>query len=129
MADQQPNHAHRLNAGSWIDIRVTIDEPGEVALLRHFLVLNRFEIRETHNRLSLLVEDIDHLVACVQAWAFDPRHPTDPRTGESLDATLRGLGHRVLEAAGVQRSWNQAFELASQPSADPSNEPDVLDLR
>lgn len=114
---------------AWIDIPVSSDEPVEVALLKHFMVRNNFAVTETRNHLSVRLDDIDRLIASVQVWAFDRDRLTDERTSDSLDATLRSLGYRVLQAAEKYRA--RSLELAgldAAPATGPAGA-DVLDLR
>lgn len=116
---------------TWIDIPVGADEPVAVALLKHFLTQNRFEVTETRSHLSVRLSDIDRLVDCVRIWAFDPEHIPDPRNLDSLDSTLRSLGYRVLQAAEKHRARRLALSGDAFGDFDNANneQANVLDLR
>ncbi len=83
---------------TWIDIAVSCDEPAKVALLRHFLTEHGFQHEESKRFVSVRGADAERLLLAIDIWAFDQDLPDDERHLDSLAATLREIGHAVLNA-------------------------------
>ena len=85
-------------AETWLDIPVSADEPVQVALLKHFLTENKFGFEESRRFISVPANEAERLGKAIEIWAFHQDLPDDVRHVDTLGATLRDLGHRVMSA-------------------------------
>lgn len=106
LADQAAPRVHL--AETWVDIPVSSDEPVQVALLKHFLTEHGFGFEESRRFISVPAAESARLAHAIDVWAFHQDLPDDDRHIDTLSATLRDLGHRVMGAIYSRTAVGQA---------------------
>ena len=99
------------SGAKWIDIPVSADQPAEAALLRHFLVENKFEFEQSRRFFSVPASEAGRLEERCELWAFKHEMPPDERIEHSLDGTLRMIGEVVMLAISAAKASVGATDL------------------